>query len=327
VDPDVTATQTIVSFVTSTQPDATLVFTATEAHEEDIVTVGVTATPTIIASVPLCEADSCFYSGTFLFRRPVGEGANDRVDTTYRFGSTQGGKRDPHYGVEFLNSAGTSVLAVGEGTVVVAGNDNQNMYSPYPNFYGNLVVLEHLIPEALRQQIPSSPEVVYSLYAHLSEILVTTGEKVRTGQEIGRVGMSGAATGSHLHFEVRVGENTYDAARNPELWLIPETGSDGLPGGALAGRVLDSDGNHVSLENIVIKHLPDDADQQYGQEYYVSTYYGKDQLGRFPWGESFGIGDLPEGKYQISYPLLGLQRHVVEIKPGQLTVVTLDAGY
>lgn len=323
--------QTIVSYEDATQPIPPPRFTATEDRNLDTVlpveTARIIVTQTPMVSIPHCEAESCFYSSAFLFTRPAGKEANDRVDTTYRFGSTQGGKRDPHHGVEFLNSAGTPVLAAGDGIVIVAGNDQENIYSPYPNFYGNLIVLEHLVPEPVRQQIPSSPEVVYSLYAHLSEILVKKGEKVISGQEIGWVGMSGAATGSHLHFEVRVGENTYDSARNPELWLIPETGSDGLPGGALAGRVLDSGGNHAALENIVIKYLPDEDDLQSGKEYYVSTYEGIDQPGKAPWGESFGIGDLPPGKYLVSFPLLGLQRHIVEIMPGQLTVVTFDAGY
>lgn len=325
------APQTSVSSVTSTQSDITPILTATEVLILET-TVQTTASQKTISPLPtqntlLCVEDSCFYSNTFLFKRPVGKGSNDRVDTTYRFGSTQGGKRDPHHGVEFLNSAGTPVLAAGNGTVIIAGNDQEYLYSPYSNFYGNLIVLEHLVPGAVRQQIPSSPEVVYSLYAHLSEILVTVGEKVKAGQEIGRVGMSGAATGSHLHFEVRVGENTYESARNPELWLIPETGPDGQPGGALAGSVIDSSGNHVSLENIVVKYIPDEADQQSGREYYVSTYEGKEQAGRYPWEESFGIGNLPAGKYLISYPLLGLQRHTVEVLPGQLTVVIFDAGY
>ena len=64
------------------------------------------------------------------------------------------------------------------------GDDRQLLLSPYYYYYGNLVILEHH-PDGLDQPL-------YSLYAHLSEIEVAEGERVQAGQEIGKVGMSGA---------------------------------------------------------------------------------------------------------------------------------------
>jgi murein DD-endopeptidase MepM/ murein hydrolase activator NlpD len=45
---------------------------------------------------------------------------------------------------------------------------------------------------------------VRSMYAHLSRIDVQIGEEVQTGDQVGRVGATGDATGPHLHFEVRL---------------------------------------------------------------------------------------------------------------------------
>jgi murein DD-endopeptidase MepM/ murein hydrolase activator NlpD len=49
-----------------------------------------------------------------------------------------------------------------------------------------------------------------SLYAHLSKIRVETGKTVQTGTVIGEVGATGAATGPHLHFEIRVDGKAQD---------------------------------------------------------------------------------------------------------------------
>jgi murein DD-endopeptidase MepM/ murein hydrolase activator NlpD len=52
-------------------------------------------------------------------------------------------------------------------------------------------------------------------YAHQSRILVGLGQWVRRGQVIGRVGTTGASTGNHLHFEVRLD----GTPTNPLRWL------------------------------------------------------------------------------------------------------------
>jgi murein DD-endopeptidase MepM/ murein hydrolase activator NlpD len=54
---------------------------------------------------------------------------------------------------------------------------------------------------------------VRTLYAHLSEILVSEGEQVDQGEVLGLGGRTGYATGNHLHFEMRVGGNVVDPLR------------------------------------------------------------------------------------------------------------------
>jgi murein DD-endopeptidase MepM/ murein hydrolase activator NlpD len=88
-----------------------------------------------------------------------------------------------HKGVDFGAPMGTPIRAVGEGVVDFAG---------WQNGYGNVVEIRH---NAQRS----------TLYAHMSRIEVRRGARVEQGQRIGAVGMSGWATGPHVHFEVKVG--------------------------------------------------------------------------------------------------------------------------
>ncbi|MEU1230254.1 LysM peptidoglycan-binding domain-containing M23 family metallopeptidase [Streptomyces sp. NPDC005828] len=88
-----------------------------------------------------------------------------------------------HTGVDFIASTGTTVHAVGPGTVYSAGDGGA---------YGNQVVIQHA-------------DGTFSQYAHLSSISVSAGQTVTGGQEIGLSGATGNVTGPHLHFEMRTG--------------------------------------------------------------------------------------------------------------------------
>lgn len=268
-------------------------------------------------SAPDCTDGECVFTVQQWLSRPIAPPGRDEIDTSYRFGTDQDGQRDPHHGVELLNSFGTPVLAAADGVVEVAGDDRTTFFGPYSYFYGNLVVIRHTLPGV--------QQVVFSLYGHLSEILVKTGDLVYSGDQIGRVGMSGVATGSHLHFEVRLEVNDYSHSRNPELWLAPHTAPDGLQNGALAGRILDPQGNYLSVPNIVVEHLPA-PDQPPDRSFYTATYVEKMLVGQLPWEESFALGDLPAGWYRISFVQYGFQRQLVQVFPGKLTVVTFRPG-
>ncbi|MBY8878696.1 M23 family metallopeptidase [Actinacidiphila acidipaludis] len=86
-----------------------------------------------------------------------------------------------HTGVDFLVDSGTPVHSVAAGVVVSAGADGA---------YGNDVIIKHA-------------DGMYTLYGHLTEPLVSAGQTVTEGQEIGISGATGNVTGPHLHFEVR----------------------------------------------------------------------------------------------------------------------------
>ncbi len=87
-----------------------------------------------------------------------------------------------HKGVDYGAPSGTPVRSVGDGVVDFAG---------WQNGYGNVVEIRHTTQRS-------------TLYAHLSQIGVSRGERVEQGERIGAVGMTGWATGPHLHFEVKI---------------------------------------------------------------------------------------------------------------------------
>lgn len=312
--------------IEQSEPTAVPTIAATQAPASP--TPGATAAVAAVA----CQPDLCSYASPLFLRRPIDPPDNDSVDLTYRFGSTQSGLRDPHHGVEFLNSLGTPVLAARDGRVIVAGTDLDPIsprgawpilyYGPYYNFYGSLVVIEHSLTPTLQVDFPDLVGPIYTLYGHLSEIGVQVDQQVKAGQLIGKVGMAGIATGSHLHFEVRVGENSYKASRNPELWLAPHTDQGGQPNGAIAGRFLSNYNESMEMPSIVLQHLPDGPDSPGDFETTVVTYEEKGLVGQPPFQESFGVGDLIPGLYRISFPMGGLRQELVTVYPGQLTVVT-----
>lgn len=90
--------------------------------------------------------------------------------------------RSIHTGIDLAAREGTPILACDRGRVVLA---KDRIIS------GQSIVIEHL---------PG----VYSIYFHLKETMVTEGQMVEKGEKIGTVGMSGLATGPHLHWELRV---------------------------------------------------------------------------------------------------------------------------
>jgi murein DD-endopeptidase MepM/ murein hydrolase activator NlpD len=268
------------------------------------------------APSPPCSSELCTYPGHFWLERPIPSSYNEEVDFTYRYGSTQGGNRPTHHGVEFVNDEGTPVVAAASGLVVVAGNDYQEPYADFPFYYGNLVIIEHHFPEIT--------EPVFTLYGHLSDVQTQVGVSVKVGDQIGAVGYTGVAEWSHLHFEVRVGENIYRETRNPELWLKPHQNDNGDPNGAIAGRIIDEYGAPIYVPSVVVQSIGPNG--EITDTIYVETYADFTVNGDDEWGENFVVGDLPPGRYMVSFVARGLQEWKLEVYPGQLTVLVFDAG-
>lgn len=109
-----------------------------------------------------------------------------------------------HTGADFACSAGTPVLAVKSGTVVIS-TALRNASGGYRS-YGEYVAIDH-------------HDGTITFYAHMlsGSRMVQKGDTVAQGQQIGQVGSTGNSTGNHLHFEVRVGTSATPV--NPSQYL------------------------------------------------------------------------------------------------------------
>jgi len=269
-----------------------------------LITSSPTATPTKIPCDPL-TVDYCITDGHFIFARPISPDNNDSVDKSYRYASTANGKREPHHGVDILNKFGTPVYAAADGVVVFVGPDSAAVYSSWINFYGNMIVLKH-------------DNDLYTLYGHLSKIVVQVGEAVQVGEKIGEVGQTGVAIGSHLHFEVRTGNfEDYFSTLNPELWLVPEKDDSGVQYGAVMISIVDEKSQHQYAE-MTLERMPTASDK--GKTFYLDTYVNDMAKGE----ENAAMSDLLSGRYRIALKYNGhLYERLVAVKSGKLTQVVI----
>lgn len=139
-------------------------------------------------------------------RLPFREEGNENSETPSiwpvqgRISAGFGQRMDPftgedafHRGVDIAAPAGTPVRAAADGILFHAGPDSG---------YGNEVLIDHGYG-------------ITTKYGHLRTVCVVVGEEVSRGQVIGTVGMTGRATGPHLHYEVLV----HDTPVNPMAYL------------------------------------------------------------------------------------------------------------
>jgi murein DD-endopeptidase MepM/ murein hydrolase activator NlpD len=242
----------------------------------------------------------------FYFARPI---AADNVNwplAEYRYGGVFFAPNIVHTGVDIDAAEGTSILSAGSGTVVSA---DWGLFSEVPGNisdpYGQAVVVRH--------DFGYKDQPLFTVYAHMSEILTVVGQHVETGDVLGLVGDTGITTGPHLHFEVRLDGNTFYNTTNPELWMAPPQGW-----GVLVGRMTDEDGELLNLYPVEVRPMPSEVPLRraltYAQGAANSDAY---------YQENLVLSDLPAGLYKIAFKYQEKQLQFwVDIYPGQVTYFT-----
>ncbi len=107
-----------------------------------------------------------------------------------------GSSYERHPGIDIDGEKGDLVIAPADGVVVSAG---------WHGGYGNLLTIDH-------------GNGLTTRYGHLSKIQVQVGDTIKRGEEIALIGTTGRSTGPHLHYEVRIN----DESVNPRSYLPPE---------------------------------------------------------------------------------------------------------
>lgn len=102
-----------------------------------------------------------------------------------------GGGYEFHSGIDITAPHGSKVRATADGVVVLAG---------WYGDYGKTVIIRH-------------PSGYLTLYAHLSQIDVKEGQRLKAGDVVGRVGSTGRSTGPHLHYEVIKDNKPIDSSK------------------------------------------------------------------------------------------------------------------
>lgn len=130
-----------------------------------------------------------------------------------------------HRGVDYAAPTGTPIKATGDGIVTFAG---------YKGGYGNVVILRH-------------GEKYSTLYGHMSKFAkgISNGKRVKQGQTIGHVGMTGLATGPHLHYEFHVN----GVHRNPLTVELPK--ALGIPDNHMTDFTAKTNPVLSQLDNVI----------------------------------------------------------------------------
>lgn len=128
---------------------------------------------------------------------PEGKPLAGRVEVSSEFGLRRnpfgGLSYELHEGIDFAGPVGQPILATGDGVVVTA---------TYDRGYGNYVKINHGYGYE-------------TLYAHMAQLEVKAGDRVRRGEIVGTLGSTGRSSGPHLHYSIyRQGE-----AINPRRYL------------------------------------------------------------------------------------------------------------
>jgi len=129
------------------------------------------------------------FGQNILFDKPFVRPLNSAITSHYGIQRIYNGeKKGQHLGVDFRAKVGVPIPTSNKGKVVLA----QELF-----YLGNTVIIDHGLG-------------LFTIYGHLSEILVNLGDVVPQGGIIGKTGNTGRSSGPHLHWGVRVGANLVD---------------------------------------------------------------------------------------------------------------------
>lgn len=129
---------------------------------------------------------------------PTGSGYTITSNYAYR--------RHPIRGDYQLHPA-LDIAGLPYGAPIYASNNGVVTMAKYYSTYGNCVIINH-------------NNGYYTLYAHMSAINVRVGQVVSKGTTLGRIGMTGSATGPHLHYEVWKGGAPWGGGVNVNPWTV-----------------------------------------------------------------------------------------------------------
>lgn len=141
-------------------------------------------------------------------------GAPSSVNIVGNYGLTAGNVMNNGINISGVDGV-TNVVAARDGTVISVSDENGGLCTngdvSCGGEYGNFVIIQHI-------------DNNYTLYAHLatSSLTVKSGDVVKQGQVIGKVGSTGNTTGGYLHFEVRVGGNDNTSTQDPLQFINAE---------------------------------------------------------------------------------------------------------
>jgi murein DD-endopeptidase MepM/ murein hydrolase activator NlpD len=244
----------------------------------------------------------------FYFIRPIAADEVNWPEADYRYGGTFGEGNTVHSGIDIDAPRGTPILAAAAGRVIWAGYGLLRSDKDVNDPYGIAVAILH--------DFGFNGVRLSTVYGHMDRVDVVVGQHVEAGQQLGIVGMTGATTGPHVHFEVRLQYGEYFVSRNPELWLVPPQGW-----GVLVGRLLRDDS--TPLYSILVDVLNLDT----GQKWQVKTYGPKNVRSDDYYQENLVLSDLPAGPYEVTFTYSDKDYTVdITIHPGACSFFSFKQG-
>lgn len=240
----------------------------------------------------------------FYLSRPIGVDSVNWPMPTYLYGYEDSETEYPHSGLDYDAPLHTPILAAAAGKVVFTGYGLALGKGNTEDPYGLAVVIRHNFSYADYE--------ILTVYAHMEKILVSNGQMVAEGEEIGLVGMTGNTSGPHVHFEVRLEKDDIYYIQNPFLWVMPN-----IDYGVFVGKFTDAYGHYLTARTVNIESLTT------GKKWSVKTYAAQDMSNDPNYRENVALGDLPVGSYEVTfYYNYQTYNYTFSIKPGAITFVS-----